>query len=1071
MLEKLKQRFQGGGAKNFNFEHLLAFSLLVVFFVSVILFYHTMLFREKRENLIRNGQATVMQSTYHLREYFSTCIDVVKLTSYSVEEMMAEGRSNKEILDYLVGQSVTVPQAVFKSTTGVYGYVRDEFMDGTQWVPVEWFVPTERPWFIQATASGGDIVIVDPYVDAHTGTVMMTIAKQLSDGKSVVAMDLAMNRVQAITEEAVASGHSDCEIILDGRNTVVAHSGRGGTGKNYDNEHGNFGALLLEKAMGADDDYFEMKYEGAHYIVYVEKLENGWRCLSVKDATGVFTPLREILTFTVFVVLFVIVVLSYIMGDSNRRYQMSEQLNNQLSSISNIYFSMYDVNLDEDSFVEIKSSNSAVAVLLRKEYTSAHAMAERLVMAAADKAAWKEMLRFANLDTLKDRLANVETIATEFLTVDGKWLRARFIVSQRNKDGRPTRVLLVAEDIDKEKKERDELIDISERAVAASEAKSAFLSNMSHEIRTPINAILGMNEMILRECADDNILPYAESIKTAGDTLLGLINGILDFSKIEAGKIEIIPVEYDLSSVLNDLVNMVQTRADEKGLSIVLDFDRETPKLLYGDEIRVKQVIMNILTNAVKYTEKGSVTFSVGFERIEENPDSVALLVAVKDTGIGIKPEDMGKLFTEFERIEEKRNRNVEGTGLGMAITQSLLGLMGTSLQVESTYGVGSNFHFRLVQKVVNWEPLGNYEASFRDAMMQKRHQYREKFTAPEAQVLVVDDNPMNLMVFKSLLKQTKVKIDTANDGDLGLRFAANKKYDLIFLDHMMPKKDGIETLHELREQKKGPNPETPAICLTANAISGAREQYIEAGFDDYLTKPIDSEKLEDMLLAYLPKEKIQETDGEVEENAETKEIEIPETLAPLLGQDWIDLSLGIKNSGDVDAYLPLLKIFYESLDEKADEIEGFFSEENWKDYTIKVHALKSSARLIGAAAFGEEAQLLENAGKAADIDYIRVHHADFMTKCRSFKEPLAEVFVENETEEEKPEADAERMEGVFEEIRSAAEDMDGDRLEDIVAEMEAYRIPKAQEALYRKLKEAAAQLNYEEILSLLPKT
>lgn len=1067
MLEKLKQRFQGGGAKNFNFEHLLAFSLLVVFFVGVILFYHTMLFREKRENLIRTGQATVMQSTYHLREYFSTCIDVVKLTSYSVEEMMAEGRSNKEILDYLVGQSVTVPRAVFKSTTGVYGYVRDEFMDGTQWVPVEWFVPTERPWFIQATASGGDIVIVDPYVDAHTGTVMMTIAKQLSDGKSVVAMDLAMNRVQAITEEAVASGHSDCEIILDGRNTVVAHSDRGGTGKNYDNEHGNFGALLLEKAMGADDDYFEMKYEGAHYIVYVEKLENGWRCLSVKDATGVFTPLREILTFTVFVVLFVIVVLSYIMGDSNRRYQMSEQLNNQLSSISNIYFSMYDVNLDEDSFVEIKSSNSAVAVLLRKEYTSARAMAERLVMAAADKAAWKEMLRFANLDTLKDRLANVETIATEFLTVDGKWLRARFIVSQREKDGRPKRVLLLAEDIDKEKKERDELIDISERAVAASEAKSAFLSNMSHEIRTPINAILGMNEMILRECGDDNILSYAESIKNAGGTLLGIINDVLDFSKIEAGKIEIIPVEYDLSTVLNDLVNMIHTRADDKGLAVALDFDRNTPKLLFGDEVRIKQVITNILTNAVKYTEKGSVKFSVGFERIEEEPDNVALLVAVEDTGIGIKPEDMEKLFREFERIEEKRNRNVEGTGLGMAITRSLLNLMGTSLQVESTYGVGSKFYFRLVQKVVKWEPLGDYEASYH-AMMRRRGQYREKFTAPEALVLVADDNPMNLMVFKSLLKQTKVRIDTANDGDEGLLMARDKKYDVIFLDHMMSRKDGIETLRELREQKNGPNSETPAVCLTANAISGAREQYIEAGFDDYLTKPIDSVKLEEMLLAYLPKEKIRVVSSGEEDGVATTEPVIPEILSSLRGQDWIDLTLGMKNSGNVHAYLLLLKIFCESLDETADAIENYYAEENWKDYTIKVHALKSSARLIGAAAFGEEAQLLENAGKAGDIEYIRDHHEVFIVKYRSFAAPLSEVFTETDTEEEKPEADAELMEGVFEEIRLAAEDMDGDRLEDIVAEMEAYRIPEAHAELYGKLKAATAKFDFETIHRLL---
>ena len=608
-------------------------------------------------------------------------------------------------------------------------------------------------------------------------------------------------------------------------------------------------------------------------------------------------------------------------------------------------------------------------------------------------------------------------------------------------------------------------------AEKASRAKSEFLSNMSHEIRTPINAMLGMNEVILRECEDTNILAYSENVRVAGNTLLGLVNNILDFSKIESGKVEIIPVEYDLSTMLNDLVNMVHTRADDKGLVLVQEFDPNMPRRLFGDEGRIKQVVTNILTNAVKYTEKGSVTFSVGFERNGNEPDDVTLLVAVKDTGIGIKPEDLDKLFLKFERIEEKRNRNVEGTGLGMTITKNLLEMMGSSLKVESTYGVGSTFSFELRQRVVDWEPLGDYRVSHQDAMLLQHKKYHEKFKASEALVLVVDDNPMNLTVFKSLLKQTKVKIDTANDGDEGLVLAQEKKYDLIFLDHMMPRKDGIETLHELRAQTGGPNAATPAICLTANAISGARNQYIEAGFDDYLTKPIDSGKLEDALLAYLPKEKIEEVTGEELESGEEKaaeNVEIPEILSPLRGQDWINLSLGIKNSGDLDAYLPLLKIFYASMDETADEIESYYVSENWKNYTIKVHALKSSARLIGATGFGEEAQLLENAGKSGDMEYIRAHHADFITKYRSFIAPLSEVFVKTETEEEKTEADEELLESVFEEIRSAAEEMDGDRLEGIFDKMEAYSIPKARSELYGKLKDATAQLDYEEIQRLL---
>ncbi|MBQ1855783.1 MAG: response regulator, partial [Anaerovibrio sp.] len=511
--------------------------------------------------------------------------------------------------------------------------------------------------------------------------------------------------------------------------------------------------------------------------------------------------------------------------------------------------------------------------------------------------------------------------------------------------------------------EGEELRHAKALAEEASKAKSGFLANMSHEIRTPINAVLGMNEMILRECQDNNILAYASSIKSAGNTLLGIINDILDFSKIEAGKLEIIPVEYDLSSVLNDLVNMVQTRADAKGLTISLDFDPNTPKNLYGDEVRIKQVITNILTNGVKYTEKGSVTFTLGFERIADNPDGVRLYVAVKDTGIGIKPEDLKKLFEKFERIEEKRNRKVEGTGLGMAITLNLLNMMGSTIQVESDYGHGTKFYFYLEQRVINWEPLGNYEAAYQ-ALIKERNFYQEKFVAPDAQVLVVDDNQMNLMVFKSLLKKTQVQVDTADDGDEALLLTQDKKYDIIFLDHMMPGKDGIETLHELREHNGNINQNTVAVCLTANAISGSRERYIEEGFSDYLTKPIDSGKLEDMLINYLPKEKIgkaQQVETKPETRSATATVketdkgnmagaeagntaELSELLAPLQGQDWIDLKLGIQNSGDMEAYLPLLRVFYESLDDRAAEIEGYYEDGNIKDYTTKVHALKSSA-------------------------------------------------------------------------------------------------------------------------------
>ncbi len=605
-----------------------------------------------------------------------------------------------------------------------------------------------------------------------------------------------------------------------------------------------------------------------------------------------------------------------------------------------------------------------------------------------------------------------------------------------------------------------------EKAIAeeATRAKSSFLANMSHEIHTPINAVLGMNEMILRECEEPNITAYSESIRSAGSTLLGLVNNILDFSKIEAGKMEIQPVEYDLSSVINDLVNMVQNRADDKGLRIALDLNPKTPKRLRGDEIRIKQIITNLLTNAVKYTEKGTITFHIGYEKTEDEK-YICLLVAVEDTGIGIKPEDISRLFEQFDRIEEKRNRNIEGTGLGMNITKRLLEMMDASLQVESTYGSGSKFSFALKQRVVKWEELGDYQDAYR--LTGERKAYRETFTAPEAEVLVIDDNPMNLMVVKSFLKQTKVKVDTANDGYEGLTMTLDKKYDMLFFDHMMPGIDGIETLHAMREQAKNPNLNTPVVCLTANAISGAREYYIEAGFDDYLTKPIDSAKLEHILISYLPKEKVIISTAADTDSDEMEDYS-DERLAVLEACEAIDVRAGITNSGSVDAYMPLVKVFYESMEDKGKEIEDLYACDNIKDYTIKVHALKSSARLIGALELGEEAQALENAGKGGDIEYIREYHASFMEHYKSFGPVLAEMFAEEQDDSDLPEADEETMFEVMEELRAAVESMDMDRMEAMFDDMKEYRIPEKYRERYEKIKKLASDFEYEEITELL---
>ena len=400
----------------------------------------------------------------------------------------------------------------------------------------------------------------------------------------------------------------------------------------------------------------------------------------------------------------------------------------------------------------------------------------------------------------------------------------------------------------------DELREQKELADNACRAKTNFLANMSHEIRTPINAILGMDEMILRESGERETLGYASDIQSAGKTLLSIINDILDISKIEEGKMEIMATQYDLSSLVNDLMNMTLSRAEDKGLHFEVRVDENVPHLLCGDEIRIRQCALNILTNAVKYTEKGSVVLEIGYKKL--TGASIMLSFSVTDTGIGMKEEDMERLFAPFARIEEKRNRNIEGTGLGMSITKQLLELMGSKLEVQSVYGEGSTFSFAVKQEVVKWDGVGRLSCRLEQGGT-NRSSYRELFHAPEARVLIVDDTPVNLTVIKGLLKRTRLKMDTAESGQEALRKAESQMYDVILLDHMMPGMDGIETLRELR--KLPGSGSVPCIALTANAVSGAREMYMDAGFSDYLSKPVDGAKLEKMLMRYIPPEKLHE--------------------------------------------------------------------------------------------------------------------------------------------------------------------------------------------------------------------
>ena len=398
--------------------------------------------------------------------------------------------------------------------------------------------------------------------------------------------------------------------------------------------------------------------------------------------------------------------------------------------------------------------------------------------------------------------------------------------------------------------------------VSANKAKSDFLARMSHEIRTPVNTILGMDEMILRESKESEVLEYAGDIRSAGRSLLSIINDILDLSKIESGKMEIVPVEYDLSRMLRDLTNMVAIKAKEKDLTFNIGVSPDIPSGLFGDDGRIRQILTNLLTNAMKYTERGYVYFKVSMKEqgSEETDDTVTLHFEVEDTGIGIRPEDMDKLFGEFERVDSISNRSIEGTGLGIPITMKMLELMDSELKVESVYEKGSVFSFDLVQKVIDRKPVGDFRKSAQESISESMED-SSLFTAPSAKVLLVDDSKANRKVFCALLKRTMIRVVEAGNGQDAISLASSLHFDIIFMDHMMPGMDGVEAMKRIRDIKDGPCKDTPIIALTANAIVGSKEGYLTQGFDSYLSKPIEYKELEKLIRTILPADKIRKPD------------------------------------------------------------------------------------------------------------------------------------------------------------------------------------------------------------------
>ncbi len=639
--------------------------------------------------------------------------------------------------------------------------------------------------------------------------------------------------------------------------------------------------------------------------------------------------------------------------------------------------------------------------------------------------------------------------------------------------GQKTKLSLTKEELQQKNEELEAARNAAEKA---ENARDIFLANMSHELRTPINTILGLNELILRESSEEAVKEYARDIRQAGSILLALVSDILDFSKLEADKMELTEGIYDVSSLLNDLINSISLQQRRKKLDLVLEIAQDVPYKLYGDEIHIRQIVGNLLSNAVRYTEKGKITLRLSWKEVSE--DVIEIYVIVKDTGIGIKEKDIPKLFKAFQRMDSTVRSKEDRTGLGLAITERLLELMGSRLEVQSVYGKGSAFSFKILQKVVDRKPLGDFEKQYRESL-RSIEDYHEKFIAPMGRILIVDDNAMNLAVAQGLLKGTRLQIDVAASGEECLELIKRKTYHLICMDHMMPVMDGVQTLHAIRALEGNPSRDIPVIALTANAVAGARELYLKEGFQDYLTKPIDADKFEDLLIEYLPDNVVYLTHNREVNDAlhpqDTEEFDIRESQLYLMG---FNLKNGLRYmGGDKALYGKVLHDFHSILQEKETALEDFLQKGDMPGYAIIVHSLKGNARNVGADDLADEAFELEKMAKAGQLEDVTVRSPILFSMMSRMRNSL-KVYLETEAaEEEKVQTEPdEQEEGITEEewvralqeLAARLDDFDGEGATAKLRELKRYERPESDKKMLRLCEKAIRDYAYDIALEMV---
>ena len=672
------------------------------------------LYRSTKESIHLQGRVNAVESAKEFDNYLLVRKNTVMLAGHVVDEMIREGKPNEEILEYLTAESLSIKKSIDMDYTGLYGWINNEYLDGVGWVPDEDYVPTERPWYTETIADKSEVTFVKPYLDEQTETVLTTMAEKLSDGVSVIALDITLSYIQDITEEIAEHTYGSYGMVLDKSGQVIAHSDRSEIGKNYLEENGTLGAVLADKLYNTDKDEFELKFGNERYIVFVEKIEGDWQSVSLINTQVFYSPLKIILL---------------------------------LSGL----FSLLEAIVFITVFYNQSEKNIAIAT--------------------------------------------------------------------------------------------------AKEAESASRAKSQFLSQMSHEIRTPINAIIGLDSIALR---DESISPRTrnelEKISSSAKHLLSIINDILDISRIESGHMELKEEAFSMKEFLDQISIIVGGQCEDKGLEFICNTDAFLEKYYVGDSLKLKQAMINILGNSVKFTNApGKITFTV--ERATSDNDTETLRFRMKDTGIGMDKEFIPKLFDAFSQEDTGNTSHYGGSGLGMAITKSIVDMMGGKIEVESEKGVGSTFTVTIPLRKAT---AGEYLSA------ETKKDVNENISLAGCHLLIAEDQEINAEVLIDLLELEDMSSEWAENGKQAVEIFNESEaghFDAILMDMRMPVMDGLSAAREIRKLDHPDAKKIPIIALTANAFEEDVKQCLDAGMDAHLSKPVNIDLLKEKLSLMLEPE------------------------------------------------------------------------------------------------------------------------------------------------------------------------------------------------------------------------